>query len=183
MWKINPSSQIHLDVFSNPSWCILKSETNIFQDGNGHITRSELRHVMMNLGENVTEEECDFLCEVTKWDKKWYKSIFILGGWCWWRWVHQLWRICENIYFAQNPYAEIDRMLPYFSCLKNYSERLVLTIIIIVTILRISSLQVAMMQSAGHYSKVDGGWTWSCLCAIYKLYWHSTFCIHFLFHF
>jgi len=35
-------------------------------DGNGHITRSELRHVMMNLGENVTEEECDFLCEVTK---------------------------------------------------------------------------------------------------------------------
>ena len=25
---------------------------------------------MMNLGENVTEEECDFLCEVTKWDKK-----------------------------------------------------------------------------------------------------------------
>ena len=59
-------SQIHLDVFSNPSWCILKSQTNIFQDGNGHITRSELRHVMMNLGENVTEEECDFLCEVTK---------------------------------------------------------------------------------------------------------------------
>ena len=34
------------------------------QDGNGHITRSELRHVMMNLGEKMTEEECDFLCEV-----------------------------------------------------------------------------------------------------------------------
>ena len=35
------------------------------QDGNGNITRSELRHVMMNLGEKMTEEECDFLCEVT----------------------------------------------------------------------------------------------------------------------
>ena len=92
-------------------------------------------------------------------------SIFILGGWCWWRWVHQLWRICENIYFAQNPYAEINRMLPYFSCLKNYSERLIL----IVRILRISSLQVAMMQSAGHYSKVDGGWTWFFLCAIFQV--------------
>ena len=34
------------------------------QDGNGNITRSELRHVMMNLGEKMTEEECDFLCEV-----------------------------------------------------------------------------------------------------------------------
>ena len=72
MWALKTIffTLIHLDVFSNPSWCILKSQTNIFQDGNGHITRSELRHVMMNLGENVTEEECDFLCEVTKWDKK-----------------------------------------------------------------------------------------------------------------
>ena len=36
-----------------------------YQDGNGFITRSELRHVMMNLGEKMTEEECDFLCEVS----------------------------------------------------------------------------------------------------------------------
>ena len=34
------------------------------QDGNGFISRSELRHVMMNLGEKMTEEECDSLVEV-----------------------------------------------------------------------------------------------------------------------
>ena len=34
------------------------------QDGNGHITRSELRHVMMNMGEKLSEEECDFLVDV-----------------------------------------------------------------------------------------------------------------------
>ena len=28
------------------------------------ITRTELRHVMMNLGEKMSEEECDILCEV-----------------------------------------------------------------------------------------------------------------------
>lgn len=32
-------------------------------DGNGFISRSELRHVMMNLGEKMTEEECDSLVE------------------------------------------------------------------------------------------------------------------------
>ena len=36
----------------------------IFQDGNGMITRTELRHVMMNLGEKMSDEECDILCEV-----------------------------------------------------------------------------------------------------------------------
>ena len=33
-------------------------------DGNGYINAVELRQVMMNLGEKMTEEECDFLCEV-----------------------------------------------------------------------------------------------------------------------
>lgn len=32
-------------------------------DGNGHISRSELRHVMMNMGEKLSEEECEFLVE------------------------------------------------------------------------------------------------------------------------
>ena len=41
---------------------------NIFsltQDGNGFISRSELRHVMMNLGEKMDEEECQYLVDVS----------------------------------------------------------------------------------------------------------------------
>ena len=34
-----------------------------FQDGNGFISRVELRHVMMNLGEKISEEECDAMVE------------------------------------------------------------------------------------------------------------------------
>jgi len=34
-------------------------------DGNGFINRMELRHVMMNLGEKMTEEECDALVDVS----------------------------------------------------------------------------------------------------------------------
>ena len=34
------------------------------QDGNGYINRVELRHVMMNLGEKMTEEECDSMVDV-----------------------------------------------------------------------------------------------------------------------
>ena len=165
MWKINPSSQIHLDVFSNLKQTFSRTETVISPGPNFATWWWTL--VKMSLRRNVT-----FFARWQKWDKKnLNKSIFILGGWCWWRWVHQLWRICENIYFAQNPYADIDRpcMLPYFSCLKMFSERLILNITLIVRILRISSLQVAMMQSAGHYSKVDGGWTWFFLCAIFQV--------------
>ena len=33
------------------------------KDGNGFINRVELRHVMMNLGERMTEEECDALVD------------------------------------------------------------------------------------------------------------------------
>lgn len=32
-------------------------------DGNGFISRSELKHVMMNLGEKMSEEECNSLVE------------------------------------------------------------------------------------------------------------------------
>lgn len=32
-------------------------------DGNGFISRMELRHVMMNLGEKISEEECDAMVE------------------------------------------------------------------------------------------------------------------------
>ena len=32
--------------------------------GNGYISRLELRHVMMNLGERMTEEECNSLIDV-----------------------------------------------------------------------------------------------------------------------
>jgi len=32
-------------------------------DGNGFINRMELRHVMMNLGEKMSEEECDALVD------------------------------------------------------------------------------------------------------------------------
>ena len=35
------------------------------QDGNGFINRMELRHVMMNLGEKMTEVECDALVDVS----------------------------------------------------------------------------------------------------------------------
>ena len=34
-----------------------------FKDGNGFISRTELRHVMLNLGEAVTEEECDAMVD------------------------------------------------------------------------------------------------------------------------
>jgi len=32
-------------------------------DGNGFISRTELRHVMLNLGEQVSEEECDAMVD------------------------------------------------------------------------------------------------------------------------
>jgi len=32
-------------------------------DGNGFISRTELRHVMMNLGEAISEEECDAMVD------------------------------------------------------------------------------------------------------------------------
>ena len=35
----------------------------IVKDGNGFINRVELRHVMMNLGERMSEEECDALVD------------------------------------------------------------------------------------------------------------------------
>lgn len=34
-------------------------QCNIFQDGNGYISAAELRHVMTNLGEKLTDEEVD----------------------------------------------------------------------------------------------------------------------------
>ena len=38
----------------------MKLNTNItFQDGNGFISAAELRHVMTNLGEKLTDEEVD----------------------------------------------------------------------------------------------------------------------------
>ena len=33
------------------------------KDGNGFINRVELRHVMLNLGERMTEEDCDALVD------------------------------------------------------------------------------------------------------------------------
>ena len=35
----------------------------VSQDGNGFISRVELRHVMMNLGEKISEEECDAMVD------------------------------------------------------------------------------------------------------------------------
>ena len=35
------------------------------KDGNGFISRTELKHVMMNLGEKMTEEECNSLVDVS----------------------------------------------------------------------------------------------------------------------
>lgn len=38
----------------------LREAFRIFdKEGNGFITAAELRHIMMNLGEKLTEEECD----------------------------------------------------------------------------------------------------------------------------
>ena len=42
---------------------ILFSAQYFLQDGNGFISRVELRHVMMNLGEKISEEECDAMVE------------------------------------------------------------------------------------------------------------------------
>ena len=47
-------------------------EDVVSQDGNGFINRVELRHVMMNLGERMTEKECDALVDVR------FKIIIIL---------------------------------------------------------------------------------------------------------
>jgi len=38
----------------------------ILKDGNGFINRVELRHVMMNIGEKMSEEECDALVDVSE---------------------------------------------------------------------------------------------------------------------
>ena len=46
------------DATDHPTW-------KAFQDGNGFINRMELRHVMMNLGEKMSEEECDALVDVS----------------------------------------------------------------------------------------------------------------------
>ena len=34
--------------------------------GNGFISRTELRHVMMNLGEKMSEDECNYLVDVSR---------------------------------------------------------------------------------------------------------------------
>lgn len=39
--------------------CLSLSMTNALQDGNGYISAAELRHVMTNLGEKLTDEEVD----------------------------------------------------------------------------------------------------------------------------
>ena len=36
---------------------------HFFQDGNGFISRQELKAVMMNLGEKLNDEECDALVD------------------------------------------------------------------------------------------------------------------------
>jgi Ca2+-binding EF-hand superfamily protein len=38
-----------------------------FQDGNGFISRTELKYAMLNLGERVTTDECQYLVEVGWW--------------------------------------------------------------------------------------------------------------------
>ena len=35
----------------------------MFQDGNGYISRQELKVVMMNLGEKLNDDECDQLVD------------------------------------------------------------------------------------------------------------------------
>ena len=57
-------------VFDGVRWCLLNTDTwsalvLLGQDGNGYINRVELRHVMMNLGEKMTEEECDSMVDVS----------------------------------------------------------------------------------------------------------------------
>ena len=94
---------------------------------------------MMNLGEKMTEEECDFLCEVT---------FFKENNWT------------ENIIFEE---ADVDGDGSI-----NYEEFVRIYLIFFIFYppansyleeIFPSDFQVAMMQSAGHYSKVDGGWT------------------------
>ena len=50
---------VHISLSSS---LILTSNLS-HQDGNGFISRTELRHVMMNLGEAVSEEECDAMVD------------------------------------------------------------------------------------------------------------------------
>ena len=55
-------------VFDGVRWYLLQTRDLVCigwcQDGNGYINRVELRHVMMNLGEKMTEEECDSMVDV-----------------------------------------------------------------------------------------------------------------------
>lgn len=39
--------------------CVTVSVMRLVQDGNGYISAAELRHVMTNLGEKLTDEEVD----------------------------------------------------------------------------------------------------------------------------
>ena len=62
----NISVHCSLQIDSDLEETDIREAFTIFDnDGNGHISRSELRHVMMNMGEKLSEEECDFLVEVS----------------------------------------------------------------------------------------------------------------------
>ena len=49
----------------------------------------------MNMGERISEEECNFLVEGNKMKKivKPWQMEFV-GSWCWWWWMYQFWGVC-----------------------------------------------------------------------------------------
>ena len=64
--EIREAFKVFDGVMDIQSVSSLKCSPNLFQDGNGFINRMELRHVMMNLGEKITEEECDAMVQVSE---------------------------------------------------------------------------------------------------------------------
>ncbi len=70
--------------------------TNALQDGNGYISAAELRHVMTNLGEKLTDEEVDEMIReadidgdgqvnyegISKYQCHWFIVVFLYVSGC-----------------------------------------------------------------------------------------------------
>lgn len=66
------------------------------KDGNGFISIDELKHVMTNLGEKLTEEEIQEMVDIF-YIKKINKNFKIgLRSISWLKWLNKLWRIYKN---------------------------------------------------------------------------------------
>ena len=69
---------------STSTVCLIQTTRSCMfsSSGNGFISRTELKHVMMNLGEALTEEECLSLVEVIFWISFSFSIGFLPESFC-----------------------------------------------------------------------------------------------------